>query len=610
MIRATTRFSHGSARQSRHAARIMLLAVTTLLASATSSARDPGPESGPQIDSIERARVEGPRLAEQCRRLTEEVKTLGELREEYELLKSAGNVHMREVTVPGSSALMHDRIQELKRKIREREAENPGDPALRDLKAEHNKLHDDYTAQMTALIAGDSYLTRRGVRDYASLVTRYGAAKQKWEPQQSRYPQAQEEKDRICAQARQAEELIAAGSCDIFNRGAQAPAPHAIASDSAGRGLSPIMQLLGIAPAHAIGTAPGEIAAYVRGETGLVCMKRRGGNSWNRIRLGQPIEVGDTVRTGKDGRLRFEFADRDEETNAGPSVMNLAPETELVMEGFFVTEREMDRDKRRREGLISLIKGEIRAFMKGWSANSSVNVRAGVTICGTRGTEFVLSHAPATGQVDLKVADGKVEFSTPQGKTLVGAGQMASAKGPALGPVTAMPAGVWKQALAASEIKTGGKPKPTPTPQAKAPVAAGTTPQATPYRWGCTGQRAPCITVRYAGRDYETEYYRQTNASGLPIDTYYYPLRQNGQPVFQGGEQVWERFARVPAADHTDQSNAQMYHVTRTRQGEAWVERETAGARFEVMMTAPHVQATQPPPGTGQSPPAVPPAGR
>lgn len=33
-------------------------------------------------------------------------------------------------------------------------------------------------------------------------------------------------------------------------------------------------------------------------------------------------------------------------------------------------------------------------------------------------------------------------------------------------------------------------------------------------------------------------------------------------------------------------------------------------ARFDLVATAPHVQATQPPPDQGRSPPAVPPPGR
>ncbi len=95
----------------------------------------------------------------------------------------------------------------------------------------------------------------------------------------------------------------------------------------------------------------------------------------------------------------------------------------------------------------------------------------------------------------------------------------------------------------------------------------------------CPGQ--PCVTVRFEGRVYETQYFRQTNASGLPIDTYYYPLRHNGQPVFHNGEPVWERFARVPAADHPDQSNVRMYHVTRIWRDGQWTESERQVASFQ-----------------------------
>lgn len=561
-------------------------------------ARDPGAESGPHVDTIEQARADEPRLVEECRQLTDEVKTLGELRDEYETLKAGGEAHMRAISLPGSGALVHDRIQELKRDIRQREA-NARDPELVRLKQEHNRLHDGYVAQMDARIAGDHSLARRSVGSYAALLERYAKARREWEPRQLRYPQATEEKERVCEQAREAQALVAAGACDSFNLGARNLPPRRPVAHSAGRGGGSnwLSGLLGIRAAHAIGTAPGEIAAYLRGALGLVCVKPRRSGSWTRLHLGQPVEVGDTVRTGRTGRARLEFTDRDEAANAGPSVMNLAPDSEMVIESFAITLEEGERERRRREGLISLIRGEIRAFMKGWGSSSSVNVRAGVAICGSRGTDFAVSHDPAQGRVTLRVAEGKVEFSTPRGRALVAAGQTASATGTALGPVSAMPAGLWERTLAA--IEAPERPvSPAPTPASARPEASWEA-----QGWGCDRRRKECSTVLFEERYYETEHHRVSNAMNSPVDVYYYPVLDEGRPVFQDGAQLWNRFAQVlPGAPH-----AGYYHVTWQREGPRWVEREQQVAYFLPLFDAPHVQATPPP--SQPSPPATPPAG-
>ncbi len=144
----------------------------------------------------------------------------------------------------------------------------------------------------------------------------------------------------------------------------------------------------------AIGTAPGEIAGYAQGLIGTVERLPRGrAKSWSRLALGGSVEVGDTVRTGLDGRVRLELTDRDEATNSGPSVLNLGPGSEVVIERFQV---KLD-DPVRSEGIFDLIRGTIRSFMKGWGSSSSVNVRAGVAVCGIRGSEQVVRYSPEGG---------------------------------------------------------------------------------------------------------------------------------------------------------------------------------------------------------------------
>ena len=94
--------------------------------------------------------------------------------------------------------------------------------------------------------------------------------------------------------------------------------------------------LLGISPAYAIGTAPGLVAGYAVGLLDPACVLRRGADQWQRLVQGEPVEVGDTVATGATGRLRLQFADRDEKRNSGPSILNLAPLSEMVIEQFVI----------------------------------------------------------------------------------------------------------------------------------------------------------------------------------------------------------------------------------------------------------------------------------
>lgn len=78
------------------------------------------------------------------------------------------------------------------------------------------------------------------------------------------------------------------------------------------------------------------------------------------------------------------------------------------------------------------------------------------------------------------------------------------------------------------------------------------------------------VHVRFEGRVYTVLYERGTH-DGVPIDLYYYQLRQpNGQPVVakgvNDGEPLWNRFVRRPGKDYPDQSGATWFHIY-------WVER-------------------------------------
>lgn len=147
------------------------------------------------------------------------------------------------------------------------------------------------------------------------------------------------------------------------------------------------VSLLASTSCWALGTAPGNIIATVTGIVGKAQVLKAKSTTWVDLAKDDNIDLGDTIRTQPRGRVRLQFTDRDEARNAGPSTMNVAPGTEIAMKKFSVR---FD-DPRKSEGFFDLLKGTVRSFMKGWGRNSSFSVRAGVAVCGIRGSESVVS---------------------------------------------------------------------------------------------------------------------------------------------------------------------------------------------------------------------------
>jgi|GEM_PF-4732072 len=134
---------------------------------------------------------------------------------------------------------------------------------------------------------------------------------------------------------------------------------------------------------------------------------------------GRKITIGDCIKTGPNGRVRVQMADRDEARNAGPTVINIAKNSEMCFGGFLFMR---DKDKT----VYELFKGTIRTFFRGWRRDSQVSVRTGVTICGMRGTDFAVTYDPASQISETFVREGIVDVTnleTGETKT-VNAGQM------------------------------------------------------------------------------------------------------------------------------------------------------------------------------------------
>ena len=133
---------------------------------------------------------------------------------------------------------------------------------------------------------------------------------------------------------------------------------------------------------------------------------------WIKAEQGYQIRKGDEIRTGPKGRARIEFADRYQELNAGPSVLNVGSDSQVAIDRFLVNR---DLDNAKRDGLVDIFKGWIRAWSKGWGGQSTFSVRTGTSLCGIRGTDVVLNYEPSTDVATYMVDHGLMVCPVNQG---------------------------------------------------------------------------------------------------------------------------------------------------------------------------------------------------
>jgi len=140
---------------------------------------------------------------------------------------------------------------------------------------------------------------------------------------------------------------------------------------------------------------------------------------WVKAKNFQTVSVQQSIRTYK-GRARLVFHDfRDKPPPpSGPSIFNIGENTEIAISKF-----ETDIERFERKGVIDLIRGTISAFIRGWGQNSDFSVRAGVAVCGIRGTKVTLHYEPEKGRLLVEVQEGKVVITSPYGSRIVKQGQ-------------------------------------------------------------------------------------------------------------------------------------------------------------------------------------------
>jgi len=104
------------------------------------------------------------------------------------------------------------------------------------------------------------------------------------------------------------------------------------------------------------------------------------GGTWTAAAAGAAVEQGDTLRTGKPGKLRVVFRD--------DSVLSLGPGSEVVID-----EQVFDPAQSSYRSVINLIRGKVRALVSDYyqQPRASYEVKTRTAVAGVRGTEFVIA---------------------------------------------------------------------------------------------------------------------------------------------------------------------------------------------------------------------------
>jgi hypothetical protein len=174
------------------------------------------------------------------------------------------------------------------------------------------------------------------------------------------------------------------------------------------------------------------VGAFTRVE-GMVDIVRSGQAAAAPVRAGDPVSLGDAVRTLRGGKAELQFKDE--------TVLQIAPESRITIDEYTFGAGE-SRDR----GVLGLFRGKIRAVVS--KAKASV-VRAGVTdtgfsiktptaIAGVRGTEFIVYYQRGvTGVIFLEGAGFVYNPNRPDKVVMIHGGQATFVPGADSAPTNA-----------------------------------------------------------------------------------------------------------------------------------------------------------------------------
>ena len=122
---------------------------------------------------------------------------------------------------------------------------------------------------------------------------------------------------------------------------------------------------------------------------------------WNPAKIGDPIQIGDAVRTGTDGRARLVFQD--------DTVLNIGNSS------FLVVDRQVfDPGEGGSRSLMKLLRGRVRALVSEYyqRPGSSYEVETDTAVAGVRGTEFIVQYDPEQFKTEVVGVSGKVQVNS------------------------------------------------------------------------------------------------------------------------------------------------------------------------------------------------------
>lgn len=153
------------------------------------------------------------------------------------------------------------------------------------------------------------------------------------------------------------------------------------------------------------------------------------------VQAGDPVSLGDAVRTKRNGKAEIQFKDE--------TVIQLAPETRITIDEYSFRGEET-----REKGLIGLLRGKMRAIVskvKGAVApasrdGSTFNVKTPTAIAGVKGTDFIIYYERGVTGVIFIDGEGFVYNPAKPGRVVnIKAGQASFVMSGDEAPLDAQP---------------------------------------------------------------------------------------------------------------------------------------------------------------------------
>jgi hypothetical protein len=101
--------------------------------------------------------------------------------------------------------------------------------------------------------------------------------------------------------------------------------------------------------------------------------------------------------------------------------------------------------------VLDLLKGVVRHLTKNWKNGSIFSTRAGTTVCGGRGTEFILAHWREEDETAVLLREGEVAIEAPEPELVMPEGSWTLVSGGAARDLWALDEEDWRSVLDAND---------------------------------------------------------------------------------------------------------------------------------------------------------------